>query len=172
MVCDFESHDPANAAFYSAAKQDFAKYVQDLLDEEHGVNLAEGRVPCTHRWLVESGGAVVGVTRLRHNIATPFLTNEAGHIGYDIAPSRRGTGYGHRALEAALEEARTLKIDRVLLFADESNEASRRTITRHGGELDAIVFSEHWNQRVCRYWIQVRAVTANLPSAAPRRVVD
>ena len=155
MVADFETHDAEKAGFYAAAKQDFARYVQALLDEERGINLKEGRVPCTHRWLVEHSGSVVGVSRLRHHINTPFLASEGGHIGYDVAPSSRGRGYGHLALQAALAEARRLNIDRVLLFADESNEASRRVIERHSGELEDIAFSKHWNQRVCRYWIQV-----------------
>jgi predicted acetyltransferase len=98
---------------------------------------------------------VVGVTRLRHHINTLFLANEGGHIGYDVAPSWRGKGYGHLALQAALREAQRLHLDRVLLIADESNLASRRVIERHAGELEAVVFSNHWNQRVCRYWIRV-----------------
>ncbi len=102
MVSDFESHDPENAGFYSGAKRGFERYVQTLVEEEQGLNLSPGRVPCTHRWLLDGEGAVVAVTRLRHNIDTPFLANEA--------------------------------IDRVLLLADESNEASRKTIVRQGGE--------------------------------------
>ena len=156
MVADFEIHDPENAGFYEAAKGDFQAYVQRLLDDESGLNLASGRVPCTHRWLIEGAGAVVGVTRLRHNIDTPFLRDEAGHIGYDVAPSHRGKGYGHAALRAALDEARALGIDRVLLLADETNEPSRRTILKQGGTLEVVKYSEHWRQRVCRYWIEVQ----------------
>ena len=155
MVRDFEAYDAENAGFYERAKHGFEAYVRSLLDEEQGLNLAEGRVPCTHRWLVDGDRAVVAVTRLRHNIDTPFLANEAGHIGYDVAPSWRGKGYGHRALQAALGEAHALGIERVLLFADESNEASRRTIERQGGKLESVAFSKHWGQRVCRYWMRV-----------------
>jgi predicted acetyltransferase len=155
MVGDLEAHDPENAALYAAAKLDFGRYVQSLVDEERGVNLKEGWVPCTHRWLVEGDGALVGISRLRHRINTPFLASEGGHIGYDVAPSSRGKGYGYLALHAALVEAQKLSTDRVLLFTDESNRASRRIIERHGGELEAITFSKHWNQRVCRYWIRI-----------------
>ncbi|MEO8466493.1 MAG: GNAT family N-acetyltransferase [Gammaproteobacteria bacterium] len=154
-MVDFDAHDAQNAGFYAHAKRDFERYVQTLLDEEHGVNLREGYVPCTHRWLMEDTPAVIGVARLRHNIGTPFLANEAGHIGYDVAPSWRGRGYGHRVLQAALVEARALGIERVLLFADENNEPSRKTIVRQGGQLESIASSEHWQQRTCRYWIEV-----------------
>ncbi|MDJ1478839.1 hypothetical protein QBX67_28225, partial [Bacillus sp. LS15-K4] len=39
-------------------------------------------------------GKILGALRLRHHIDTPFLTNEAGHIGYDVAPSARRKGIG------------------------------------------------------------------------------
>ncbi len=121
MVEDFDAHDPGNADFYALAKRDFEQYVRTLLDEERGANLRDGYVPCTHRWLMEDTIAVIGVARLRHNIETPFLASEAGHIGYDVAPSWRGRGFGHRVLQAALAEARALGIERVLLFANENN---------------------------------------------------
>jgi predicted acetyltransferase len=155
MVEDFDAHDPEHADFYALAKQDFGRYVQTLLDEERGANIREGYVPCTHRWLMEGTSAVIGVARLRHNIDTPFLAKEAGHIGYDVAPSWRGRGYGHRVLQAALGEAQALGMCRVLLFADEDNQPSRKTIERQGGRLESITFSEHWQQRLCRYWIEV-----------------
>jgi predicted acetyltransferase len=87
---------------------------------------------------------------------TMFLASDGGHIGYDVSPSWRGQGYGHRALDAALVEARRLKINRVLLVADESNAASRAVIERHSDELESVAFSAVWEQPVCRYWIRVR----------------
>jgi predicted acetyltransferase len=155
LVTDFEAHDAEHVGPYAAAKQDFARYVQELISEEQGIGLRKGWVPCTHRWLVEPGGAVAGVWRLRHHIDTPFLASEGGHIGYDVAPSWRKKGFGHLALETALREAAGHNLDRVLLIANESNTASRRVIEAHGGELEAIVFSEYWKQPVCRYWIPV-----------------
>jgi len=106
MLADFEERDPGNAEFYAPAKANFHAYVQSLKDEEHGIDLREGWVPCTHRWLVAPGGEVVGVARLRHNVDTPFLSAHGGHIGYDVAPGHRGQGYGHLALRAALVERR------------------------------------------------------------------
>jgi len=157
MVDDFEAHDAANAAFYASARDGFVAYVQGLSAQEHGRNLPAGWVPCTHRWLIDGDGAIVGATRLRHHIDTPFLASDGGHIGYDVAPSQRGKGYGHAALRVALAEAAARGIDRVLLTASQTNAASRAVIERQGGVLEAIVYSEFWRERLCRYWISLHA---------------
>ena len=155
MLDDFDANDPHNTEFYAPARRNFAAYVQSLNDEEAGVNLPEGYVPCTHRWMLSTDGAIVGVTRLRHNISTPFLAQHGGHIGYDVAPSRRKRGYGHLALAIALREARRVGLSRVLLYTSEGNVPSRATIERAGGTLEGISYSEFWNERLCEYWISV-----------------
>ena len=159
MVSDLEEQDPENAEFYAPARESFPSYVQSLSDEELGLNLREGWVPCTHRWIVLPSGEVVGVTRLRHNIDTPFLASNGGHIGYDVAPSYRGRGYGHVALRAALAEAARLGIPRVLLYTAADNAASRAVIERQGGELEAVAFSEFWKEQLCTYWVKVQRET-------------
>lgn len=155
MLADFDQSDPANGEFYAPAREDFPAYVQSLRDEERGVGLREGWVPCTHRWLVDADGAVVGVTRLRHRIDTPFLWESAGHIGYDVAPSHRGKGHGHQTLRIGLSVARSIGLQRVLLLTGEGNAASRSVIERQGGKLESVAFSEFWGEQLCRYWVEV-----------------
>lgn len=155
MLDDFDANDSHNSAFYTAARQDFSAYVQELKYEEQGINLPFGKVQCSHRWLVSSDGALVGVTRLRHSIETPFLAANGGHIGYDVAPSRRGQGFGHFALAVALNEAKRIGLSRVLLYAGETNAASRAIIGRAGGVLEQIAYSEFWNEQLCKYWVPV-----------------
>lgn len=91
---DFAQKDVENAEYYSPGKKDFPSYVQRLSDEAKGINLPEGYVPCSHFWLVNDESVIMGAIRVRHNIDNEFLTLEAGHIGYDIAPSRRKKGHG------------------------------------------------------------------------------
>jgi predicted acetyltransferase len=155
MLADFDAHDAANAEFYAPARGDFGAYVRGLLDEEQGLHLREGRVPCSHRWLIGAGRAVVAVARLRHHIGTPFLADNGGHIGYDVAPSHRGRGHGHAALRAALAEASAIGLRRVLLYAAADNTPSRAVIERQGGVLEAITHSAFWNEPLCKYWIDV-----------------
>lgn len=157
MLDDFDARDPHNTAFYAPAREDFGRYVHSLLDDEAGVNLAPGFVPCTHRWLVEPNGDVVGVARLRQRIDTPTLADNIGHIGYDVAPSKRRRGHGHFALQVALAQARQLGIPRALLYIDEGNAASRATAERAGGVLESVAWSEFWQDRICKYWIEVKA---------------
>jgi len=153
MLDDFDANDPQNAGFYASARRDFAAYVRSLRDEEAGINLPPGFVPCSHRWLVSSDGAVVGVARLRHSIATPFLQEHAGHIGYDVAPSRRGNGYGHLALAVALREARHIGLDRVLIYTGLNNAPSRAVVERAGGVLKCVTYSRYWDEDLCKYWV-------------------
>lgn len=155
MLDDYEANDPENGDFYSLARTDFAAYVQTLSDEERGINLRPGIVPCSHRWLVDDSGEVVGVVRIRHNIDTPFLAREAGHIGYDVPPSHRGRGNGVQCLQAGIERARELEIDRVMVCADTPNRPSWRVIEKCGGVLESEFDSEHYGCLVRRYWIQV-----------------
>jgi predicted acetyltransferase len=155
LLADFEINDPSNAEFYAEANTDFNAYVRGLLNEERGLNLRVGSVPCTHRWLVNSSGSVVGITRLRHNINTQFLADSAGHIGFDVAPSHRGKGYGHAVLRAALAEAKSIGLQRALLFTGQTNSRCRAVVERHGGELESITYSNFWDEQLCRYWVDV-----------------
>lgn len=157
MLDDFAVHDPENAEYYLPARVDFAGYVRRLLDEELGRNLAPGYVPCSHRWLLAADGRIVGTARLRHRADTPFLAAAGGHVGYDIAPSARGHGYGHLAMATALAAAREIGLAEVLAFAAETNLASRAVITRAGGQLEAITWYEPDRERLCRYRIAVPA---------------
>jgi len=168
MLDDFDRHDPRNTEFYLPARRDFEKYVDSLLDEGQGRNLRDGWVPCTHRWLVTSSNAVAAVARLRHRIDTPFLLENGGHIGYDVAPSHRGHGYGHVALRVALDEAARLGIRCVLLYTAEVNGPSRTIIERAGGILEGVHHSPFWNERLCKYWIPV-VPRANLTANRTRR---
>jgi len=165
MLDDYDAHDPENGEFYSGARVDFGAYVQSLLDEEQGLCLPDGYVPCSHRWLIDGAHEMVGIVRVRHTIGTPFLAEEAGHIGYDVPPSQRGRGYGAASLRAGLAEARRLGLERVLLCADANNPASWRTIEACGGVLERESRSEFFACLVRRYWIEIAGVERDAESS-------
>lgn len=150
---DLVTGDAENSNYYSDGAADFHGYVQRLIDESYGINLREGYVPCSHYWLVDSQQNILGVIRVRHNIENEFLALEAGHIGYDIAPSYRGFGYGKTMLKLALPKAKALGIRQALLTADEDNIASRKVIEANGGQFDQVVIGKVFPHPVARYWV-------------------
>ncbi len=153
LVDDYLSHDPENGESYIEGIKNFSAYVRRLKLDEEGVDMPEGLVACTHRWLVDSDGNIVAVVRTRHHIDHPFLNSVGGHIGYDVPFSQRGNRYSIEALRAGLEVANELGLSEVLVCADAENAASCRTIERCGGVLEKEFLSEHWPIPVRRYWI-------------------
>ncbi|MGF1719008.1 GNAT family N-acetyltransferase [Vibrio kyushuensis] len=150
---DFSLNDVENSEHYAEGKTDFIRYVKRLKDESNGINLREDYVPCSHFWLVNGENTILGAIRVRHNIETEFLTIEAGHIGYDMAPSFRGKGYGKTMLKLAISKATALGITKILITADEDNIASRKVIEANGGEFENIVKGKVFNVPLARYWI-------------------
>lgn len=92
---------------YAPGIKDFTAYITWLSDLEKGVNLPEGWVPETTRWLINGQKEIAGFARLRHSL-TPFLEEAIGHIGYDVPPSQRRKGYGRCCLQVAINIAKNI----------------------------------------------------------------
>ena len=155
MLADYAANDPGVGEWYEKGRHEFAAYIQSLDDEEKGIDLADGIVPCSHRWVIDDQGDIVGIVRIRHNIDTPHMFSEIGHIGYDVPPKQRGNRYAIKSLEAGLELARDIGLIKVLILADDANPPSWRTIERCGGVFESSAWSEFWNCQVRRYWIDL-----------------
>ena len=111
---------------------------QDFLAESEKESAAEGlidgwRVPSTRYWLYVEGKPV-GFADLRHFL-TPALRQSGGNIGYAIRPTERGKGYGKKLLELLLEEARKMKLEKVLITARPINMASIGVAKANGGKI-------------------------------------
>jgi predicted acetyltransferase len=131
----------------------FAAWVRRLLGEgDPAVPMPEGLVHCTYWWVVEQD-EVLGAIALRHEL-NDFLLRAGGHIGYGIRPSARRRGLASFALGAVLPYAAKLGLPRVLVTCNVSNEGSRRTIERNGGELEDIRDTEIGRLR--RYWVPLQ----------------
>ena len=139
---------------YALARRDFREYVQALEASAQGIDLPPGLVPQTTLLLVKEGKLVVGQTRLRHTL-TPQLEDYGGHIGYSIRPSQRRKGYGKRQLALALDKARGLGLNRVLVTCDMDNIASAHIIESNGGTLASQGVSNVSGKMISRYWIEL-----------------
>ncbi len=91
-------------------------------------------VPETWLWLVD-GDEYIGRASIRHELNDELLL-VAGHIGYEIRPTKRRQGYGTQILALALERAREMGIYKVLVTCDTDNFGSRKIIEANGGKLE------------------------------------
>jgi len=155
MLDDFRAAgEPFHGSEQDRARREFAAFVQRLKDSARGVGLPEVLVPQTHYWLVRDG-VVLGTIRLRHRL-TPRLVSYGGHIGYDIRPSARGRGYATWLLAAALQKARALGLQGVLVTCDTDNPASAWVIEKNGGVFRDASPATTDDKEIARYWIDLR----------------
>lgn len=155
VLDDYDAHDAVNSEHFSSARLDFGAYVRGLRNEELGLGLPAGFVPCSHRWLLDKRGEIVAIVRIRHSLDHPFLAEQGGHIGYDVPPSSRGRGYGRAALRAGLARAQELGLTRVLVCASADNAASCAVIESCGGLFERELHSDYFGCLVRRYWIEL-----------------
>ena len=139
-----------------AFRGDFRGYVRHLRLMARGVGLKPGWVPYTVFWSVKPGlPLIIGELHIGHWLV-PASEKEGGHIGYTIAPSMRGKGFGTQQLALGLVKARTFfDLDRVLVTCDTDNVASARVIQKNGGVLENEVISDRSGKPVSRYWIDL-----------------
>lgn len=102
----------------------------------------------------QSDGRLIGMVDIRHRLETPFLAQVAGHIGCGVRPSERRKGYACAILALALDHARALGLDRIMLSCYQDNEGSRRTILKQGG-VKGREFAYEDGKTVELYWVQL-----------------
>ncbi len=112
----------------------------------------EGFVHNDLYWIVD-GDEVVGFVSFRHEL-NDWLRQFGGHIGYSVRASRRRQGFAADGLRLAMDRAREIGLERVMLTCNDGNVGSARTIEGAGGVLqDVIEAAEHGYPLLRRYWI-------------------
>jgi predicted acetyltransferase len=135
--------------------ENFAGFVQELMDWSQGSDLPTGWVPQSSFWLVD-GAWFIGKVEVRHRL-TDALRLRGGHVGYAIRPTARRRGYGRAALSLVLRPCRDLGLSKILVTCDITNDASRRIIESNGGTLEDVVHVPGRPVGTMRYWIDVAA---------------
>lgn len=132
-------------------KADFVGFVEKISSFARGENQPEGYVPDSIFWLIDDD-TFIGQISIRHKL-TKKLKREGGHIGYFIRPSYRQQGYGTAALKLAIQKAKELNIERILVTCDTTNVASKKIIEKNGGVLENIVEIAPDKPKKMRFWI-------------------
>lgn len=126
---------------------DFDFYKNHLCREKE----INGLVPDTTYFCLDTDRNIfVGAVNIRHYL-TEKLKFSGGHIGDGIRPSERRKGYGSAMIGLALEEAKKMGINRVLMCCDKKNIASAKSIINNGGILENEVDVD--GTIIQRYWI-------------------
>lgn len=123
---------------YSGVSQEafVKKALPEMLAFADGRNLPEGYVPETTFFLWDDD-TIVGQFRIRHYLCESLRTG-AGHIGYFVAKSFRGKGYGTEGLRLTLEEARRIvPEEEFYLRVNRNNPASLHVMLKNGGRIVA-----------------------------------
>ena len=119
----------------------YADMVEKLKCWKTGSRLPDGWVPASSLFLFRDG-KFIGRVSLRHEL-NDFLRTYGGHIGYYIRAEHRGKGYGTQILRMALDYARGLGLERVLITCeDQGNPASARIIEKNGVDMAVEVFEK------------------------------
>jgi predicted acetyltransferase len=135
------------------ATRDFEGFVRSVKAWAQGKRLPRAWVASSTFWLVE-GDDYIGSINIRHEL-TDWLLRFGGHIGYAIRPSRRRRGYGKLMCRLALDEARTIGLERVLITCDADNVGSRRIIEANAGVLEDEIPQPDRDVPKRRYWIDL-----------------
>ncbi len=126
--------------------RDFDYYLDNLEIKQE----TDGKVPHTTLFCLDIDRNIfVGAVNIRHYLTEEMLVN-AGHIGDGVRPTERRKGYATAMIGLALEEAKKLGINRVLMVCDKTNIASAKSIINNGGileneiEVDGVVEQRYW----------------------------
>ena len=111
----------------------FQAWLRQEADYAQGRGLPEGWIPVSTYFLFVDG-VPVGYGRVRH-ASSPYLEDvlRVGNLGYGVAASQRGKGYGKLLFAGLLEKCRDLGYKRIKLFPLKSNEATLRIMLGSGG---------------------------------------
>ncbi len=145
-------------------EEQFPAHLQRLHDQSVGKNLPEGYVPSKEFWIVDADGyagrIILGLSFV------PGPDRVGHHVGYAVRPSRRRRGYATLALQLLLDEARKLKIYKLMPTCGVDNLASRKVIERNGGVLLAGLPDGESPHRELRFLIDLDAGSESRNDAA------
>ena len=149
---EYEKNNITDYYFDNVNEVDVEKKYKDY---RKGRNLKPGYVPQTTYWLIDND-EFIGEIGIRHEL-NDNLINYGGHIGYGVRYSKWKQGYGTKMLAFALDKAKKMGLEYVLITCDLENIASAKVIENNGGKLDNVVENLRNGEKIKtkRYWIKL-----------------
>lgn len=133
---------------------DYDSFLEQLEKNKHQELIKSEYSPQT-TFGVFNDNKLVGGFNLRH-IIKGELINHGGNIGYLIRPSERKKGYGTLMLGLALEKAKEIGLEKVLVSCREDNIASAKVIENNDGIYENSYYDEKLDNTYKRYWIYLK----------------
>lgn len=134
MLQDIEASDNGfNNAVKNMTYDEYLLWLKKRDNVSRGLELESWMVPETYYWLFD-GEVPVGHGKIRHFL-NENLEKHSGHIGYAVAVSQRGKGYGNELLRLLLSECGKKDITTVQIGANKDNTRSNKVILHNGGVL-------------------------------------
>ena len=137
-------------------------YAMDIFEEwltkvqnNERIETAESGRPPSYEYMAiqQQDEKLIGMINIRYDLTEEMLMY-LGHIGYCVRKSERRKGYAAEMLKLALDEARKIGLDRVLLTVDSDKIASIATMKKSGAVLENEV---PYNGKITqRYWIELK----------------
>lgn len=137
---------------YLETTDTYEEWLLNCQNNEDPLKLPKGRVQATTLLAFNDDDTLVGIIDIRHTL-NDYLLQYAGHIGYSVLKDYRRQGVATAILQQGLDFCRDLGLDRILITCNQNNEASRRTILKHGGIFENEV--REGEALVQRYWINL-----------------
>jgi GNAT superfamily N-acetyltransferase len=89
--------------------------------------------------VLRDGASIIGVVNLLFTVSTALGGRVAILEDMVIRPQYRGSGAGHRLLEAAIGVVKSSGCRRITLLTDATNESAQRFYGRHGFSISEMV---------------------------------
>ncbi len=126
------NNEDYNGAFFIKNIIDYEEKIKELDNASNGILDNPAFVPYTcYVFIIEN--KIVGVGSVRHYL-NEYLEKFGGHIGYSIRPNDRKKGYGSKALELLIKQAKEMDIENILITCNINNIGSKKVIENNNGK--------------------------------------